>query len=95
VQALGPFETVEFTLQNDSWKKSNNDIVIAGLGWISITGTGECKVSVTVPKGTSVDIRRALLPYEASHSTVSFTGGKLLKKSRKPGSAGKAYGWRA
>lgn len=76
------------------WKTASTDIVIAGLGWVSVTGPGECTVAVTVPEGVSVVTRPALLPNEASHSTASFTGGRLEKKSRKPGGA-KQYGWRS
>ena len=90
---LGPFESKEFEIEGDSWKKSLNDIVIAGLGWVAITGTGVCRVKVTVPVGTSVGLRSSLMPFEASHSTVKFTGGRIEKKSRRTGSKG--YGWRA
>jgi hypothetical protein len=67
--------------------------VIAGLGWISITGPGILRIKVTVPEGTSVGLRTPLLPFEAQHSTVKFSGGRLQKKSKKNGE--KAYGWRA
>ena len=79
----------------EGWVKSSTDIVIAGLGWVTITGSGSCTVRVRVPRGVDVALRPALLPYESSHSTASFTGSRLLKKSRKAGPAGKAYGWRA
>ena len=68
-------------------------IVIAGLGWVSITGAGPCVIKVTAPAGTSISEREPLLPYEASHSTAKFTGGKIMKKSRKQGK--QSYGWRA
>lgn len=60
---------------------------------ISISGPGEAKIKVTVPVGTSVGLRTALLPYEATFTTVKFTGGRILKRSGK-GSANN-YGWRA
>jgi hypothetical protein len=81
-------------VEGDAWRKASADVVIAGLGWVSITGPGTCTIKVTVPEGTSVGLRSPLLPYEASHSTASFTGGKILKKSRKSGDK-KSYGWRA
>ena len=65
-----------------------------GSGWVTITGAGRCQVKVTVPHDVEVALRPALLPYEASHSTAKFTGGRLTKKSRKPGDA-PSYGWRA
>jgi hypothetical protein len=54
--------------------------VIAGLGWVSVTGPGSFKVRVTAPKDTLVGLRPALLPYEAPLTTVSFTGGRLKRK---------------
>ena len=38
-------------ITGDSWKKSSYDIVIAGLGWISVTGPGTALVRVTTPVG--------------------------------------------
>lgn len=93
LEALGPFESQDFEIEGDGWKHSISDIVIAGLGWVAITGSGRCKVRVTVPVGTGVTLRPSLLPFEASHSTAKFTGGRIEKKSRKSGS--KTYGWRA
>jgi len=92
--ALGARETSEFRVRGDSWKEASTDIVIAGLGWVSITGTGECTIRVTVPAGTGVNQRPALLPYEASHSTAKYTGGRIVRKSKK-NNIGKSYGWRA
>ena len=56
-------------------------------------GPGVCKIKVTTPEGTDVGLRSPLLPFEASHTTGKFTGGRLLKRSKKGGE--KAYGWRA
>eukprot|EP01038_Epipyxis_sp_PR26KG_P007291 gene7291-9933_t len=91
---IGPFVNEEFSIEGDSWKKSSKDIVIAGLGWIAITGPGVVKVKVTVPTGTNITLRDSLLPFEASSSTVKFTGGRLARKSSK-GKNVKGYGWRA
>jgi len=90
---LGPMKSEEFEVRGDSWRSAATDLVISGLGWISITGTGPCRIRVTAPHGTSMNQREALLPYEASHSTAKFTGGKILKRSRKQGQS--SYGWRA
>lgn len=84
IKELGRPTSFEFEVDGDSWRESSADIVIAGLGWISITGTGRCVIKLTVPEGTEVGIRPALLPYEAPFSTAKFTGGRLLQKSRKP-----------
>lgn len=90
---IGPMESQVFEIYGEGWKSAASDIVIAGLGWVSITGAGPCVIKVTAPAGTSISVRDALLPYEASHSTAKFTGGKIMKKSRKQGK--QSYGWRA
>jgi len=77
-------------IQGEGWLKSRQDIVISGLGWLSVTGSGQCKVRVTVPSGTSVAVRPSLMPYEAQHNTAKFTGGRLVKKGKSS-----SYGWRA
>jgi hypothetical protein len=89
---LGTFTEHELTVSGDDWREAQTDIVIAGLGWVSVTGPGSCKVRVRVPEKVSVALRPALLPYEASHSTAKFTGGRFEKKSGK-GKGG--YGWRS
>lgn len=45
-QELGPWEPREFEIQGEGWKTSCVDIVISGLGWISVTGAQNCKVRV-------------------------------------------------
>jgi hypothetical protein len=65
----------------DGWKKSSEDIVIPGIGWIAITGAGTAKIRVTAPNGTDISTRPSLLPFEAQYSTAKFTGSKILKKS--------------
>lgn len=67
--------------------------MIAGLGWISITGVGEVKVRVTVPEGTAVGVRDALLPYESTHTAARFTGGRIQKLAVKR--AVKNTGWKS
>eukprot|EP00607_Mallomonas_marina_P009597 CAMPEP_0182420974 /NCGR_PEP_ID=MMETSP1167-20130531/6111_1 /TAXON_ID=2988 /ORGANISM="Mallomonas Sp, Strain CCMP3275" /LENGTH=269 /DNA_ID=CAMNT_0024597601 /DNA_START=627 /DNA_END=1436 /DNA_ORIENTATION=- len=93
LKEIGPTESHSFTIEGDSWKKAANDIFIAGLGWIAVTGPGRFVLTLTVPHGTSVGVRESLMPYDAKHTTAKFTGGRLSKKSSRPGS--KNYGWRA
>lgn len=85
MQEIGPFVDKEYILYGNGWKSSAHDIVIAGLGWVSITGVGRCKIKISVPVGTSVTIRPALMPFEASHSTAVFTGGRITRRGRKRG----------
>jgi hypothetical protein len=96
---LGPYESYEYDINGKTWRYSDSDFVLAGLGWVSITGTGKCRVRITVPKGTNVDLRPSLLPYEHYTSSAVFSGGRIIKKSKKPltksGEKGSTYGWRA
>ena len=36
----------EFTIVGDGWKRAGPDVVLSGLGWVSITGAGECLIKV-------------------------------------------------
>ncbi len=93
---LGPFEAKDFEYSGNSWKQSSTDIVIAGLGWVSITGPGNAKIRVNVPQGTSVRTRKPLLPFEAQSSVAKFSGGRIIKTGKKVGANKvKQYGWRA
>lgn len=91
LEQIGPMEDTIFDISGDSWKKSACDIVISGLGWISITGPGKFKIKVTAPKGVSINTRDPLMPYEARQTTVQHTGGRFVQKRKNR----KGYGWRA
>jgi len=77
---IGPFVSQDVVISGESWKKSESDIVIAGLGWVSVTGPGTFTVRITTPEDTLVGLRTALLPYEAPLTTVKFSGGRLIRK---------------
>jgi ribosome biogenesis GTPase A len=62
--ALGPFESREFRVQGAGWKRAAVDVVICGLGWVTITGAGDCRVRVTVPKGVELELREPLMPFD-------------------------------
>lgn len=83
-EELGPYESHEFDVEGQSWKESTCDLVVAGLGWVSITGTGKCRIKITAPRDVSVTQRPALLPFEAAYSSATFSGGRIIKKSAKP-----------
>ena len=80
---VGPCNSFDFYINGEGWRQSCCDIVLGGLGWVSVTGAGPCTVRVTTPKGTLVTQRRPLLPYEAHSSSAKFSGGRIVKKSKK------------
>lgn len=67
-------------VKGQGWKKSAIDIVFPGLGWVAITGAGECHIeafgSRAVDPAAAVVTREPLLPFEARTSGVRFTGGR-------------------
>jgi hypothetical protein len=67
-------------IHGEGWLKASTDIAIAGLGWVSVTGAGSCKVTVTVPKDITVETRPALLPFEAAQTQARFTGGRIEQR---------------
>lgn len=69
--------------------------MIAGLGWVAITGSGSCRIKISVPGDTLVSRRESLLPFESRSTGVRFTGARFIKKSVKKGHAGKNLGHRA
>jgi ribosome biogenesis GTPase A len=93
VQTLEPFESYPFKIDGIGWNESSTDIVIPGLGWVAVTGSGSTAVNVVAPFGTEVSTRPALLPFEAKYSTAKYTGARIDKKSHKKNV--KSYGWRA
>jgi len=66
----------EFVVEGKGWLESGADIVFPGLGWISITGSGICKVRCYVanPQQTRVYLRESLMPYESRWSAKRWNG---------------------
>jgi ribosome biogenesis GTPase A len=63
-----------FALQGAGWMQSAQDIVIPGLGWVSVTGCGPVSFDVYTPVGLTPTIRPPLLPFETRRSTKRFHG---------------------
>ena len=57
----------EFLINGNTWKKSSEDIAIAGLGWIAVGVSGECKLRIWAPKSVLLYQREALMPDYAAH----------------------------
>ncbi|CBZ52910.1 hypothetical protein NCLIV_026980 [Neospora caninum Liverpool] len=61
-KALSPLVPEDFYIAGKGWQEAAADIVLSGLGWISITGCGPLRVRVHVPDEVRVYQRPALVP---------------------------------
>ena len=52
----------EFLINGQGWKKSSEDVAIAGLGWVALGVSGQCKIRVWAPKSVLLYQREALMP---------------------------------
>ncbi|EKX39324.1 hypothetical protein GUITHDRAFT_114525 [Guillardia theta CCMP2712] len=75
LKAVGELEETILDDYGDSWDVACTDIVIAGFGWVALTGIGPVRVRVLAPKGVGVTRRSPLMPFEARTSTESYSGG--------------------
>ena len=84
---MGPWVARDFDIEGTGWKTSAIDIVISGLGWISITGALNCKVRVMAPEAVGVRLRSPLMPYETWATTAKWTGLRAIKSDKQKGSS--------
>eukprot|EP00624_Nannochloropsis_granulata_P001154 evm.model.NODE_1531_length_19035_cov_17.377516.6 len=82
---MGPWVARDFDIEGTGWKTSAIDIVISGLGWISITGALNCKVRVMAPEAVGVRLRSPLMPYETWATTAKWTGLRAIKSDKQKG----------
>ncbi|PFH37978.1 Nitric-oxide synthase [Besnoitia besnoiti] len=61
LQALSPLTPVDFCVEGKGWEEAAADIVLSGLGWISVTGCGPLRLRVYVPEEVRVYQRPALV----------------------------------
>lgn len=85
--AMGPWVPRDFEIEGTGWKTSAVDIVISGLGWISVTGALDCKVRVMAPEAVGVRLRSPLMPYETWATTAKWTGLRAVKSDKQKGSS--------
>ncbi|CAJ1327962.1 unnamed protein product [Effrenium voratum] len=71
---LLPFQPQRFELTGNGWDEACMDIVFPGLGWVAITGCGDCVVEAHAPEGVEVMSREPLLPHEAKWTGVKYRG---------------------
>jgi hypothetical protein len=86
-EALGEWSSKSFTAQGDGWKHACVDIVLSGLGWVSLTGVGTIRVRIWAPRGVGVFTREALMPFEVKNSGVSRYTGSSAVNVREAGKA--------
>lgn len=77
---LGQWTSKTFTAEGEGWKRASLDIVLSGLGWVSVTGPGSVKLRVNAPQGMGVFTRSALMPFEARAGVSRYTGSRALNK---------------
>ena len=85
LEELGTMVPREFEIEGTGWKTSAIDIVISGLGWISVTGALNCKVRIMAPESVGVRLRSPLMPYETWDTTAKWTGLRAVKGNKKKG----------
>jgi len=79
-QDLRPFQDHRFRIRGIGFNHASVDIVISGLGWVSLTGSGLCDLKVSAPKGVSVFVRDPLMPHGyRKGKTAKFTGKRFAK----------------
>eukprot|EP00181_Compsopogon_caeruleus_P002023 CAMPEP_0184687484 /NCGR_PEP_ID=MMETSP0312-20130426/26552_1 /TAXON_ID=31354 /ORGANISM="Compsopogon coeruleus, Strain SAG 36.94" /LENGTH=588 /DNA_ID=CAMNT_0027143681 /DNA_START=26 /DNA_END=1792 /DNA_ORIENTATION=+ len=79
---FGAWGSKTFRVSGVGWKKAAVDIVLSGLGWISVTGVGDISVRVTSPNVVGVFQRPPLMPFEIEKGASRFTGGSFVNPRR-------------
>jgi len=67
------------------YKKANYDIVVEGLGWISVQGKGQASFILYIPQNVNFHIRDIpLRPYEANiRGLKKFYGNTINARTRR------------
>lgn len=79
---LGEFQEQTFTVRGRGWDEVAADLVLPGLGWVAVTGCGECTIGVAVPPAVRVSKREPMIRDGSAwrKTTTKFTGSKLTDK---------------
>ena len=78
---LGDPDRHELAIRGAGFERAAADVTLAGLGWFTVTGSGDCRIAVSAPRGVLVDLRDPLLPFEKlKAATAKFTGGRVVQK---------------
>ena len=77
---LGDFEELVFDIEGRGWDDAAVDLVLPGLGWVSVTGCGPCRIGVAMPRPVRALVREPLISLErraSKKSYVKYSGGAL------------------
>lgn len=90
LEEMGRWTAKTFTTNGEGWKKAAVDVVLSGVGWVALTGSGSIRLRVNTPYGMGVFTRDALMPFEVQAGASKYTGGRGLnprqeRESRKKG----------
>jgi ribosome biogenesis GTPase A len=92
IAELGEFEEHILDIQGMGWKEAAADISLTGLGWVAVTGPGDAKIKISVPKGIGVLVRPPLMPFDVWEVASKYTGGRAVRKSSKSASGKRRKG---
>ena len=75
----------EINLDCTSYKTANYDIVVDGLGWISVQGKGSVTFMLYLPEGIAYHIRDTpMRPFEVNDRKLKrYTGNTINARTRK------------
>ncbi len=83
IEQIEKLEHHDVEIEGAGWKEAAADISLRGIGWIAVTGAGNAKVRISVPKGIGFSVRPPLMPYDIWETTAKYTGGRAVRKSTK------------
>jgi hypothetical protein len=92
IAELGEFEEHILNIQGMGWKEAAADISLTGLGWVAVTGPGDAKIKISVPKGIGVLVRPPLMPFDVWEVASKYTGGRAVRKTSKSASGKRRKG---
>ena len=72
-------------MQCEGFEKANFDIVIEGLGWVSVQGKGFANFLLHIPRNVNFHIRESpLQPFEANTKGLkTFTGNPVNSRTKR------------
>lgn len=82
LEQIGDFEYHEVDIKGRGWMEAGADISLTGLGWVAVTGVGEARIRIGVPKGVGVALRPPLMPFDIWETAAKYTGSRAVRKAK-------------